>query len=679
MVRAGENPERTLYATRLRMNSQFDSEVIEHAMNANRPENQLENNNTSREQPQVQRCAVCKIDLKGRFVYIDDETESLFGLTKEELFGQPLELFLAEEDRDVVNSILCERSRYETFYDAASIKLLRHNGEPFYAGVIISLNFIAGNPVNFQFIINPETPTGGSSAKVVSPDRTFVNAISRVAGPINWLGLRSSLQEYCRAQFVAVYRVRRSGLELLPELRNEQDPTVSETSKIHEAVAQSGEDYVFVSSRCVQQAVELDGQAPHEIIFRLDLRDHGPTVFRLSFDQSICDDAATTAVHRAEFAARLLSRVVGLEPDEAASHDGPSDNLSINNALSQVSIGLMQTDGSGRVTAYNAAMGNHFSGRLPQDHAEFVQILEETNPRAVVEEVQGYLTSCATETPPMLLTRRIGLPGSASGVLAVVPGQVGGDSVQHTLMFLPDEVTDQTSLQRGMNGPALRQALTALGGNSEALLSIGEKLLHEHHAELGKNGNYHLQILRDRLVHHDQVVNQLAHVAGVLDDSAAAETVDLAIIVQDEERRLQENDTITHYHLTHSDLPKITSYRRRVQAALRYLFDGCAGMSDESAQAKVQAEFKDDMCELIVSVKGVNLHGKRARGLWDISKRRNVDLNKPTASALNQFALAKLVLNSIHGDIDIKASDRKTCSFTILIPMVGTTSGEDTE
>jgi PAS domain S-box-containing protein len=679
MVRAGENPERTLYTTRSRMNGQYDSEVIEHAMNASRSEKQLESNNTSREQPQVQRCAVCKIDLKGRFVYIDDETESLFGLTKEELFGQPLELFLAEEDRDVVNSILCERSRYETFYDAASIKLLRHNGEPFYASVIISLNFIAGNPVNFQFIINPGTPIGGSFAKDESQDRTFVDAISRACNPINWLGLRSSLQEYCRAQFVAVYRARRSGLELLPELSADQDPTVSEMSKIHETVAQSGEDYVFVSSRCVQQAVELDGQAPHEIIFRLDLREHGPTVFRLGFDQSISDDAATTAIHRAEFAARVVSGVMGLGPVETVKHDVPTDNLSINNALSQVSIGLMQTDGSGRVTAYNTAMGNHFSGRLPQDHAELIQILEETNQRVVVEEVQGYLTSSAVETLPRLLTRRIGLPGSASGVLVVVPGQVGGDSVQHTFLFLPDEVTDQTSVQRGMNGAALQQALMTLRANSEALLSIGEKLVHEHHAELGKNGNYHLQTLRERLARHDQIVKQLAMVAEVLVDSEATEIVDLAVILQDEERRLQEDDTIVRFHLTHSELPKITSYRRRVQAALRYLFDGCAGTIDESAQANVQAEIKDDLCELVVSIKGVNLHGKRARGLWDLSRRPNVDLHRPTASAINQFAVSKLVLNSIHGDIDIKASDRKTCSFTILIPTVGTNSGEDTE
>ena len=50
------------------------------------------------------RCAVCKIDLKGRFVYIDERTEHLLGLTKEDLFGKNIIEFLDEPSQKLSNS-----------------------------------------------------------------------------------------------------------------------------------------------------------------------------------------------------------------------------------------------------------------------------------------------------------------------------------------------------------------------------------------------------------------------------------------------------------------------------------------------------------------------------------------------------------------------------------------------
>ena len=85
-------------------------------------------NNSRQERPQVTRCAVCKIDLKGRFVYIDDETEKLLGLTKEELFGRQFTDFLDQHDIDTISAILTGSNRYETFFDAAQIGLREKTG-----------------------------------------------------------------------------------------------------------------------------------------------------------------------------------------------------------------------------------------------------------------------------------------------------------------------------------------------------------------------------------------------------------------------------------------------------------------------------------------------------------------------------------------------------------------------
>ncbi len=112
-------------------------------------------------------CAVFKIDFKGRFVYVDDETEELFGLTREELFGKSFYEFISNDSHQVLDIILGRHNRYESFYE--SLPLTIRDGEGQYRRLesVLTLNFISGNPVNYQFIMIPD------------PD-------AAAAPPVNW-------------------------------------------------------------------------------------------------------------------------------------------------------------------------------------------------------------------------------------------------------------------------------------------------------------------------------------------------------------------------------------------------------------------------------------------------------------------------------------------------------------
>jgi PAS domain S-box-containing protein len=44
----------------------------------------------------VRRCAVCRVDLRGRFVYVDDKVQDLLGYSMEELFARPVVDFVLE-------------------------------------------------------------------------------------------------------------------------------------------------------------------------------------------------------------------------------------------------------------------------------------------------------------------------------------------------------------------------------------------------------------------------------------------------------------------------------------------------------------------------------------------------------------------------------------------------------
>jgi len=98
-------------------------------------------------------CAVFKIDLKGRFVYIDDETEDLFGLTREELFGKSIYDFISSDSHQVLDTILGQHKRYESFFESFPLTIREGDGTFRLLDAVITLNFISGNPVNYQFIL----------------------------------------------------------------------------------------------------------------------------------------------------------------------------------------------------------------------------------------------------------------------------------------------------------------------------------------------------------------------------------------------------------------------------------------------------------------------------------------------------------------------------------------------
>ena len=86
------------------------------------------------------RCAVCKIDLKGRFVYVDEKVEDLLGYTKEDLFGKSLLDFIDEPSQKLIEQLLSHRNHYETFYDSTTITLLDQQRTPVAARAVVSLN-----------------------------------------------------------------------------------------------------------------------------------------------------------------------------------------------------------------------------------------------------------------------------------------------------------------------------------------------------------------------------------------------------------------------------------------------------------------------------------------------------------------------------------------------------------
>lgn len=121
-------------------------------------------------------CAVFKIDLKGRFVYVDDETEELFGLSREELFGKSLYDFISPESHRLINDVFGRHARYEIFYEAVPLVIRANDGRFRRLEAVLTINFISGNPVNYQFILRL------AEASEISPRVNWENQLLHLLG-----------------------------------------------------------------------------------------------------------------------------------------------------------------------------------------------------------------------------------------------------------------------------------------------------------------------------------------------------------------------------------------------------------------------------------------------------------------------------------------------------------------
>ncbi len=121
-------------------------------------------------------CAVFKIDLKGRFVYIDDEIEELLGASLEELFGRSINEFISRQSRQILEDSMSHHNRYESFYDSLSLDVKLKDNNLYQFDAVITLNFIAGNPVNYQVILLPRK--SDDTTQPNNYDRQFLEILS---------------------------------------------------------------------------------------------------------------------------------------------------------------------------------------------------------------------------------------------------------------------------------------------------------------------------------------------------------------------------------------------------------------------------------------------------------------------------------------------------------------------
>ncbi len=264
----------------------------------------------------LQRCAVCKIDLKGRFAFIDEEFLTLTGYSYEDLLGKPIAGVLDPASRELITRLMSGRSHYEAVYDSAPLILINKNKQPVSVSAIMQLNFSGGNPVNFQLILSTQAiPTRVKTASVDDNFLAeFIKKLAIIDTTNDWQGILNALLKLSSAGQAAWYGFDNGHLVTMATAIDDSNAAfvnkeLSAATEWHLKIAESGEEYNFTDGASVQKAVEGNKSAPNELITTFQIH-NDKNVLRLIYGSDVVSTDAIKAINRTKLVIPLICKLV---------------------------------------------------------------------------------------------------------------------------------------------------------------------------------------------------------------------------------------------------------------------------------------------------------------------------------------------------------------------------------
>ncbi len=634
------------------------------------------------------RCAVCKIDLKGRFVYVDDKIESLLGHTKEHLFGKELQNFLEVPSRELIKDLLAGRNHYETFYDSVRIILIDSQSRHVPARAVIWLNFIAGNPVNFQLVLDPEPP-----GQISSPDagnvayQVFLDEfMAQECMSLNRECLEL-IRQFTGAIRAAVYVVHGDSLE--PRLGcTAENPdafdfeSIPDPGNVHRHVAATGCDYAFTDEACVRAAIENDGSAPDEYVTSLVLPDRGEYLLRLAFPENMSPEAAEGAVARARTVIGLLCRLSEKSVEEETAGDDVSVDIKFTvGFLDHLEIGAVLTESDGTIIGYNPCLAGFCGDDGPGENiADFLKILTACNRPGVAEKMNAVL--CPPEDSPNLddLHLPVVLPAGVEADLTMLRLSDDPGDQSACLVFIPhfQQPTDCSGVAN--NCRLWRSVMSALKA-AQGRAAIGvEELENEVSQHLSESGAGVLNRMSEANRKLGDMLDDLAEMVRLLSNDEAVIAADLNELVNEayEEVRRACGDIVFELRMEH--LPTIGTQPGRLRTVFRNLFANAVSLSQgERVEVAVEVRVQDGFCWVTVADRGPGVSPHDLHHLFDLFHPGSDSAVLPPPGDGRTMGVTAELVRSIGGKISAGSKTGEGVRVTIVLPVGIVEEGQEND
>jgi len=553
----------------------------------------------------IARCGVCKVDLKGRFVFVDEQAQQLFGCPGEELFGKALIDFVDEASRAVVNEILSRRNHYEITFDHIGLTLVVPGAAAIRAGAIVTLNFNAGNPVNFQFIFLADNAVAVDLVRDphAAAYRRLVAYLDGRDLTADWRGYLGELQSFSGAVQVCAYLVSPDRLEPRSSALDAGDgvtslPSIDPTGPLHRQVADTGETYDFTDQRSIQRAVELGAPAPNEVIARLALDEGQAALIRVIFPSDIADNDARVQADRTRFALELTQRL--LAPPPPSADDRTADNIQFAiGLLDGLGIGAMMADSRGKTAVYNPVLARLF--QVEDVSVDLVELAEILSGGAAEERqrLDDFLRGAARPSTGALELARVELPAGRPGLLAVLPLAENPNDRTAFVAIVPGALAADAADVLAFG----RTLLSRLGADTAEAVALSARL-GQRSAALDAEGKDQLHRLTESLQDLGRLTQDLRSALDISSRVQAPELTDLNIVLHRVVNHVNRGRGGQPLRV-HTDLMlKVSTSRRAVTLALENLLQAVATGADRAtATVRIAAELSGpSACRLTITV-----------------------------------------------------------------------------
>lgn len=382
------------------------------------------------------RCAVCKIDLKGRFVFVDSLVEQLLDYSQEELIGKSFLDFTDESSHEFIEQLLTFRNHYETFYDTAIITIINRDKQKITTRLIASLSFISGNPVNYQMILDPFTQL---DKVIVLPSKkdqyqTFIEKIAQLESCASIDQYLPVIRQFSEAKMVCLYRYDNNQFDLIStapfiSVKDMNYSQALKTGRLYYDIFENNSYYSYIEKEKVKEAIEKYGNAPNEYAVSIILQNNSKYLLRFIFDSSTDHRKAVRSIKNIQDSLNLIKRLI-FEEDEK-----------IRPITFQFTIGLLEllgicaflTDESGNIVGYN----NHMIELIGEKNLEgnYLSLLNKlTTDNSILLKVIEYVTSSLNNDIESYIAEEIQLPNNKSVDLNVV--KLSDKTLDLTCLFI---------------------------------------------------------------------------------------------------------------------------------------------------------------------------------------------------------------------------------------------------
>ena len=551
----------------------------------------------------VSRCAVCKIDRKGRFVYLDDETEKLLGLSQVELFAKPFSEFLDPADHTVIDEITSQFNRYESFYDAAPVTIIDSQGHRLAATVVVSLNFAAGNPVNYEIIINTagQVQPSENHAAEIDDSRLFLEFLKDVESPSGSprgaTAIAEALRKYTGAQAVALYE------------------NSEEASKLIASAGHRLEDSTDAANN--ETAAEKAPSNTYSTL--LELAEGEEYSLKVTFDDAWSSDRFERARQRAELASSVLARTLVI-PRDAEPVYNSADTFSLIELLDKMHIGAALFDAEGHLVDHNQKL-RHL---LPMDTVtgldEFARKLAEAGAKETEAHFTAWMEAGDEAANPPHLELPVTLSSGCTANLAVfrlAPG-TKDRSAYCTLAPLESCRREGAREPLPLSRRFIREAIERLQSSVSAGLSVFQKIDHEYRGQLERDGSFQLNCLNNHLLKTRAILKKLNLAARFAMEPEPPRPTDLDLLVDQVASEVSQDHPQVKLSLNKSNLPRISLSRKKLKGVLKNILTHLvANAAGGKVGLNISAAVNAKECNLRIKCEGTAVPQKYLEHSFD--------------------------------------------------------------